>query len=631
MFVHRRGNRFWTEIAELVSAAFQDLGLSIEVIQDGLPASEPNTVNVVIAPHEYFALVDGYPEGRCLAWARNCVVITGEQPGSLWFEEGFKYCKAARCVADINEAAAVALRARGLTTYHLPLGYHTSQDAWGGDASKPRGTDMLVLAGLTPRREAFLARHAGTFAAFNCRFILYDPSRPLMANAPNFITGRDKYRLLADTKILLNIHRSETQYFEWHRGMNALCNGCVFLTEPSQGYAPLRAFEHFVEGQLDLLPDYAVALLKDDDLRQRIARQAYEFMTTNLVLSKQLEKLIPFLEATKPHPKYWLSTRSPSGPARAGARTHSASVPSNEDVNGDGSLQRIVAGMRSEWERSRQSHRTVLETLLLNTGKMRRELEVLHRKIDSADFRMAKTPPFEAVAPDVTVAVAVHNHEHHVQECLGSILSCTAVVPEILVVNDHSQDRSEEEITKFLSAHQDFPIALVSLQTKRGLTEARNVGFRLARAEFVLVLDAEHGLYPQALFKLTTALERSRADFAYCMIERFGATTGLANILPWEPDRLTSENYIDATALIRRSSWQAVGGYDVVVDECLGLQDYDFWLSLADQGRGGILVPEILARHRVPGDSMTATAAALEMDLVKRYLKMKHENLPWPQ
>jgi glycosyltransferase involved in cell wall biosynthesis len=296
----------------------------------------------------------------------------------------------------------------------------------------------------------------------------------------------------------------------------------------------------------------------------------------------------------------------------------------------------------------------VLETLLLNTSEMRRELEVLHRKIDPADFRMVKTPPFEAVAPDVTVAVAVHNRERHIQECLGSILTCAGVMPEILVVNDHSQDRSEEEITRFLSAHQDFPIALVSLQTKHGLAEARNTGLRLARAEFVLVLDADHSLYPQALSKLKAVLERSGADFAYCMIERYGAATGLGNVLPWEPDRLTSENYIDAPALIRRSSWQAVGGYDVVVDECLRLQDYDFWLSLADQGRTGILVPEILARHRATGftggpegfaasadstanqsggigtDSMPAIAAALEMEPVRRYLKMKHENLPWP-
>ena len=86
------------------------------------------------------------------------------------------------------------------------------------------------------------------------------------------------------------------------------------------------------------------------------------------------------------------------------------------------------------------------------------------------------------------------------------------VVPEIVVVNDHSQDGSEGEITKFLSAHEGFPIALVSLQTKRGLAEARNTGFRLARAEFVLVLDAEHSVYPQALSKLKAVLERSGAD-----------------------------------------------------------------------------------------------------------------------
>jgi GT2 family glycosyltransferase len=413
--------------------------------------------------------------------------------------------------------------------------------------------------------------------------------------------------------------------------MNALCNGCVILSETSQGYAPLRAFEHFVQGPLDLLPDYVVALLTDDALRRRIAQQAYEFMTGNLVLSKQLEKLIPVLDATAHRPKCKVWTPVLSEAAKAGRRTGPAPAPTNEDVNGDGSSQTIVAAMRSEWERYQQSHRRVLETLLSKTKEMTDELVVLHRKIDLGDFRMVKTPPFEAIAPNVSVAVAVHNHERYIEECLGSILACAGVMPEILVVNDHSKDRSEEEITKFLSAHQDFPMAFVSLQTKRGLAEARNTGFRLARAEFVLVLDAEHSLYPQALSKLRAVLERSGADFAFCMVERFGAATGLGNILPWEPDRLASENYIEATALIRRSSWQAVGGYDVVVDECLGLQDYDFWLSLADQGRAGILVPEVLARHRVPGDSMTATTAALEMDPVRRYLKMKHRHLPWPQ
>jgi hypothetical protein len=297
----------------------------------------------------------------------------------------------------------------------------------------------------------------------------------------------------------------------------------------------------------------------------------------------------------------------------------------------------------------------VLETLLSKTEEMRQELEAVHRKIDSADLRMVKTRYFEAVQPNMTVAVVVRNHEGRIEECLGSILASTGVVPEILVVNDHSQDGSAAEIANFLSAHEDFPMASLSLNTKRGRAEARNAAFRLARTEFVLVLDAEHLLYPQALSKLKGVLEPSNAGFAYPMLQRFGATTGLANTLPWEPERLTRQSYIHVPALIRRSSWQAVGGYGVVVDECLGLQDYDFWLRLADQKRVGILVPEILARHRVPGftggpggfageadgadgpgsrvgnDSMPSIAAALEIDAVKRHLKTKHEHLPWPQ
>ena len=78
---------------------------------------------------------------------------------------------------------------------------------------------------------------------------------------PRPVFGADKYRLLSSAKLLLNIHRArpasvasgaaQPPYFEWARAVEAMAHGCVVITEPSEGCAPLIAGTHFVEASVD--------------------------------------------------------------------------------------------------------------------------------------------------------------------------------------------------------------------------------------------------------------------------------------------------------------------------------------------------------------------------------------------
>jgi GT2 family glycosyltransferase len=120
------------------------------------------------------------------------------------------------------------------------------------------------------------------------------------------------------------------------------------------------------------------------------------------------------------------------------------------------------------------------------------------------------------------------------------------------------------------------------------------------------MLDADNELRTIAMDRLLACLDADpEASFAYGIMERFSGsgTEGLQSCFGWDPERLLSGNYIDAFALLRRDAFEAMGGYSC--DQRLsGWEDYDLWVRMAEAGRHGVFVPEIIARYRVDPSSM---------------------------
>ena len=119
---------------------------------------------------------------------------------------------------------------------------------------------------------------------------------------------------------------------------------------------------------------------------------------------------------------------------------------------------------------------------------------------------------------------------------------------EVLVVDDASEDDPRSVVMKY----QDrLPIKYLRLEKNSGAPAARNKGAELTKSEFILFLDAEVVLRPQALWLMREALEKEPdAALAY---GDFYWSYKLFKARDWDVSALRRINYIHTTALLRRA------------------------------------------------------------------------------
>ena len=88
----------------------------------------------------------------------------------------------------------------------------------------------------------------------------------------------------------------------------------------------------------------------------------------------------------------------------------------------------------------------------------------------------------------VSIIVPVYNVESYLEECLDSIVSQTFTDMEIILVDDGSTDKSLEIMKKY--ACKDKRIIL-SMQSNRGVSAARNKGLKLATGAYIFFVDSD--------------------------------------------------------------------------------------------------------------------------------------------
>jgi Glycosyl transferase family 2 len=202
----------------------------------------------------------------------------------------------------------------------------------------------------------------------------------------------------------------------------------------------------------------------------------------------------------------------------------------------------------------------------------------------------------------VTVVIPCFRQAHFLPEAIESVLAQDHDAIEIVVVDDGSPDNVGEVAAR-------YPGVKCLRQPNGGLAAARNAGLEEAGGEFVLFLDADDRLLPEAIRR---GLEELRAEPEAMMAAGTWQLIGEAGEpVPADPPQqpqlafpaLLESCFIStpAAVLYRRELFRQIGGFD---PEVSASADYDLYLRTA--ARFPVrLHPHVVAEYRRHGANMT--------------------------
>ena len=192
--------------------------------------------------------------------------------------------------------------------------------------------------------------------------------------------------------------------------------------------------------------------------------------------------------------------------------------------------------------------------------------------------------------PSVTVVVPAFNVGAYIGELLRSLSAQTLAAFEAVVVDDGSTDHT----CAVIEAHADARVRLIR-QANRGVSAARNAGLAAARGTYVIFLDGDDLLHPQALERLSNALERHPDAVA-----SYGTFIKIREDGEQQPDQkpLQRQHYPagDILAQVIEQNIFANGGHVLLRrDVALAIGGFDPGLSLSEDW-------EFLCRAAARGD-----------------------------
>jgi glycosyltransferase involved in cell wall biosynthesis len=234
----------------------------------------------------------------------------------------------------------------------------------------------------------------------------------------------------------------------------------------------------------------------------------------------------------------------------------------------------------------------------------------------------------------VSVVVPCFNYGRFLSDSVRSLALQSYGKWECIIVDDGSTD--DTPLVGARLSEADSRVTCVR-QTNAGLSAARNAGIRLARGEFVQLLDADDVLEPEKLRVQVEFLEqRPEIDIAVGDAAFFdhGASTDVRPRPSQRPadgqedgvlGALVSENIcVIHAALVRRSVFDSVGLFD---ESLPAHEDWDFWVRCAARGHrfGFVSLGKDRALVRQHGENMSASK-----DLMFRTAVSVRERMhPW--
>lgn len=225
--------------------------------------------------------------------------------------------------------------------------------------------------------------------------------------------------------------------------------------------------------------------------------------------------------------------------------------------------------------------------------------------------------------PLISIIIPTYNREAFVGSAIASVLCQTYSNFECLLIDGGSTDHTLD----ILRCFDDDRILVVTRDRPLGLSNARNTGLSIATGDYILFLDDDDELYPNAISELYSALDSSSAQ---CV----GAFSAGEVVRPngeaqqWSVHDGTVEQVRNldergpSCVMIERRVFDEIGGFD---ESLPSKEDTDLWLRIFSR-YSMIGIDEVLYRRNDHSEQMTKHSKIM-LRGTRKILDKHHDSL----
>ena len=174
-----------------------------------------------------------------------------------------------------------------------------------------------------------------------------------------------------------------------------------------------------------------------------------------------------------------------------------------------------------------------------------------------------------------------------------------------------ADDKSTNEATiAYLENLSNPKIKVTRLDQNLNISGASNTALASAGGEYIVLMDNDDELTPDALYEVVKCINDTDADFIYSDEDFISPEEEYINphFKPnFSPDLLLSHNYITHLSCFKRSLIDAVGAFNPDFD---GAQDYDLFLRMTEKTSNIQHIPKVLYHWRMLESSTSLNSEA---------------------
>lgn len=228
--------------------------------------------------------------------------------------------------------------------------------------------------------------------------------------------------------------------------------------------------------------------------------------------------------------------------------------------------------------------------------------------------------------PLISVVIPTYNHANFLGRALQSVLAQTYTNWEIIVVDNHSQDNTDD----IIEGYDDSRIRFLKIHNHGIIAASRNMGIREARGVWVAFLDSDDIWYPDKLASCVAVL-KTGCDLI-CHGEVWVQNNTMRRQIKYGPTSraqygplLYKGNCISTSAcVVRKTLLERLNGFCENPD-FVTAEDYDLWLRIAHVTKRLYFIPNILGEYTIhPGNASKAVKRNMraEMAVIDSHFKL---------